>query len=95
MGYLGYDEIAPPPLAQHAAYVFQCHTGYGRQIAVTDLLVEHDASRAGRLSDQFRQLEERQRHARLAAATPARAEPRPERTNSQPTSFESLETADG
>ena len=32
-GYVGNDEIAPPPLAQHAAYVFPCHTGHGREIA--------------------------------------------------------------
>src|SRR5262249_62162059 len=53
----GEHEIAPAPFAQHAADVFPRHAGHRRKIGVVDLLVEHDALRAGRLSDEFRQLE--------------------------------------
>ena len=45
--------------------VFPRHAGHRRQIGVADLLVEHDASRAGRRSDEFRQLEQRAGHACL------------------------------
>ena len=63
--FAGDNEIAPTPFAQHAAGVFPRHAGHRRQIGVADLLVEHDALRAGRLSDEFRQLERRAGHARL------------------------------
>src|SRR6266481_377555 len=58
-------ELAPPPLAQHATHIFSCHAGHRRKIGLADPLLEHDMSRAGRLSNVFRQLEQRARHARL------------------------------
>src|SRR5215831_17272615 len=61
----GEHDIAPTPFAQHAADIFPRHAGHRRQIGEADLLVEHDALRAGRLSEEFRQVEQRAGHARL------------------------------
>jgi hypothetical protein len=58
-------ELAPPPLAQNATHIFPRHAGHRRKIGLADPLVEHDMSRTGRLSNVFRQLEQRARHARL------------------------------
>src|SRR5215510_5522942 len=52
----GEHEIALTPFAQHAADVFPRHAGHRRQIGVAYLLVEYDALRAGRCSDEFGQL---------------------------------------
>src|SRR6266436_2984142 len=55
----------PPPIAHPPAYVFARHAGHRREVALANLVAEHDASRAVVLADMLADLEDRTRHARL------------------------------